>query len=129
MGNVKKLLDDVKHVTGVESDYALAKKLGVSKQSVSEYYSGKNVPNEFACLQIAESLGKPLETVIAAVRVEAEKDETRRSAWEKYYKRVGGMAAAVFLAVLLTVTFKVTPADAEAPTLKLSQAHDLYYVN
>lgn len=117
MENVKKLLDAVKQNAGIESDYALAKFLDVRTQRISDYYKGNRVPDNFVCLKIAEVLEKPLAEVIAAVELDAEKDEKRVSAWEKYYKRVGGMAAAIFLAVLLNVTFIVTPDAAEAPAL------------
>lgn len=120
MENVRKLLDEVKQRNGIESDYALAKILDVRRQRVSAYYKRVQVPDNTVCLKIAEILEKPLGDVIAAVELDAEKDEKRRSVWEKYYKRVGGMAAAVALVVLLNVTFIVTPVDAQAATLLAS---------
>ena len=122
MENVKKLLDAVKQRNSIESDYALAKFLDISTQRVSEYYNGKAIPNEFACLQIANALDIPLNRVIAAVKVDTEKNEKRRSVWEKYYKQVGGIAASLFLAVLLNVTFKVTSTGLEAAPLLASYA-------
>lgn len=102
MENIKKLLDEVKEKKGVESDYALAKSLDLPKQRVSDYYKGSRVPDEFACLKIAEALGKSLNTVIATVKASTEKDEKRREAWENYMKRLGGLAASVFLGVVFT---------------------------
>lgn len=122
MENVRKLLDQVKHVNGIESDYALAKRLELPKQRVSEYYSGKAVPNDYACLQIANALNIPLAQVIAAVNLDAEKDEKRRSAWEKYYKQLGGVAASLILGVLISVTFFVTPASSMQPELGILSA-------
>lgn len=119
MENVKKLLDAVKQREGIETDYGLAKTLDLPTQRISDYYKGRRTPDEFACLQIAQALGKPLAEVIAAVKIDTEKDEKRRSAWEKYYKQLGGVAASVIFAVLLNVTLIVTPVEASpAPLLE-----------
>lgn len=90
---ITELLDRTKAAAKVESDYALAKELGINKARVSAYYSGKEAPNEFACLKISEITSIPLDRVIATVKAESEKDETRREAWENYMKRLGGFAA------------------------------------
>ena len=109
MENIKRLLDEVKKAKGVGSDYALAKTLDLPKQRISDYYKGKTSPDKFACMKIAESLGKPLADVIYAVELDAEKDEARREAWKRYYKSIGGMAASAMLVGLSVVTFFVTP--------------------
>lgn len=93
MENVKKLLDEVKQRVGIESDYALAKVLEIRKQRTHDYYKGVRRPDAFVCLRISEILDRPLSEVIAAVELDAEKDEKRRSAWERYYKGIGGIAA------------------------------------
>ena len=108
METVKTLLDAVKHANGITSDYGLAKLLELPKQRVSAYYSGKEVPNEFICLQIARALGRDYAEVQAAVRIEAEKDDTRREAWREYFKSIAGYATSVFAAVGLTVILFVT---------------------
>ena len=109
MENTKKLLDAVKKAKGIESDYALAKALDLPKQRISDYYKGKTSPDKYACMKIAESLSKPLADVIYAVELDAEKDESRKEAWRRYYKSIGGIAASVMLTVLAVVTFFVTP--------------------
>jgi hypothetical protein len=78
---IKELLDEAKRSEGVKSDYALAKTLQLSVQRISEYYSRKAIPNEFACLQIARVTGRDFLEVTALVRHEAETNETRRQAW------------------------------------------------
>ena len=111
---IAEMLDAAKHAKGVETDYALAKSLGLPKQRVSDYYKGKTAPDEFACMQIAIAIGKPLDEVIAAVKVETEKDEKRREAWENYMKRLGGMAASFMAVAFSLVTFIVTSPSADA---------------
>ena len=113
METIRSLLDDAKKAKGVESHYALAKALELPTQRISDYYNGtgSKVPDEFACLQIAKALGRSYEEVSAIVRIEAEKDETRREVWREHLKRLGGYAAGIIpllLAGLLFVTFIVT---------------------
>lgn len=105
MENITKLLDEVKAAKGVESKYALAKVLDLPTQRISEYYNGKSAPDEFACLKIAEALGKPLNTIIATVRASTEKDASRREAWENYMKSLGGIAASFLGGVVFTLIF------------------------
>lgn len=114
MKTIKELLDETKAAKGVETDYALAKALDLHSGLISDYYSGKRSPNEYACLKIAEALNRPLAEVLAAVRIEAEKDESRREEWRNYFKSIGGIAAAFMLMVCLSVTFIVTSGDLQA---------------
>lgn len=112
--NIIELLDATKDAKGIKTDGELARLLGVSKQAVSRYYLGERAPDEFACLKIAEAIGKPLDTVIATVKASSEKDNTRREAWENYMKRLGGVAASFMAGIMLLVTLIVTPYPAEA---------------
>ena len=93
---IKELLDATKNALSISTDGELGRALGVSKQSVSDYYNDRRAPDDFACLKISEALGKPLDTVIATVKASSEKDEKRREAWENYMKRLGGLAASFF---------------------------------
>ena len=113
------LLDAVKNANGICSDYALAKLLNLPKQRISAYYSGKEAPNEFVCLQIAKAIGRDYAEVQAAVRIEAEKDESRREVWRDYFKSISRQAAATALS-LLFVILSSTPAPAEAAPIKES---------
>jgi transcriptional regulator with XRE-family HTH domain len=115
MENVKKLLDAVKAKADIESDYALAKILDLPKQRISDYYKGKTTPDKFACLQIANALNKTLDEIVTAVELDAEKNEKRRSVWEKHYKQIGGIAASFMMIAFSFVTFIVTyPAESLA---------------
>lgn len=117
MENIKELLDAVKHAKGIATDYALAKTLDLPRARICDYYKGNRVPDEFACLKIAEALGQPLDTIIAKVKAATEKDEKRREVWENYMKRLGGFAASIALVVFLAVTTVVTSPIAEAAPL------------
>ena len=85
---IRDLLQAVKEAQKVESDYALAKVLDVNKARICAYRAGRETPNEFMCLKIAQATGKSYEEVSAIVRIEAEKDEERRSAWISFYEKI-----------------------------------------
>ncbi len=108
MKTIKALLDETKAAKGVSTDYALAKALDLHSGLISDYYSGKRSPNEFACLKIAEALGKDYAEISAIVRIVAEKDENRREVWRRYYKSIGGFAASFMMMCLTSVTLIVT---------------------
>lgn len=93
---INELLDEVKNANGLFSDGELARKLDVDKRRISDYRKGERFPDEYTCLKIAESLGQPLDAIIARVKAATEKDEKRREAWENYMKRLGGLAASFF---------------------------------
>ncbi len=84
-------LDEAKKVLGIESDYAMAKALGITRSTLSGYRGG-NIMDDFTAAQIAEILEIDPMIVIAAANAEREKGE-RREYWEKISKRLGGIAA------------------------------------
>lgn len=114
---INELLDTVKKTNGLNSDGELARKLDVDKRRISDYRHGRQAPDEFTCLKIAEALGKPLNTIIATVKACSEKDEKRREVWENYFKRIGGLAASMTSVFLVFVTLIVTSPKAEAAPL------------
>jgi len=117
MKTIKALLDETKAAKGVSTDYALAKALDLHSGLISDYYSGKRSPNEFACLKISEALGKDYAEISAIVRIESEKDENRREVWRRYYKSIGGFAASFVVLFLVSVTLTVTATPAKASPL------------
>ena len=113
MDSIKILLDRCKDATGAKNENQLASRTGIKSQRISDYYKGTRTPDEYACLRIAQVLGRPFEEVTAIVRIEAEKDESRRAVWREYYKSIGGYAASILAG--LAVTFIVTlPSEALA---------------
>ncbi|WP_153111050.1 hypothetical protein [Propionivibrio limicola] len=126
MTKVIELLDAVKKAKGIETNYALAKALELPTQRISDYYKGNRFPDATACLQIAKALGMEFGRVSAIVQLEAEKDEKKRGLWEDYFKSIGGYAASIALATIVTSIMTPSPAEA-APTIK-SIENDLYYV-
>lgn len=79
--NTLDYLGAVKKRLGIESDYALAKALGISHSAICGYRAGTSRINDDVALTIAEILDKnPLE-VIAAANAERAKTDQMRNKW------------------------------------------------
>jgi transcriptional regulator with XRE-family HTH domain len=120
----------VKEKYGLESASALAVKLGLSKQAVSNYLNGQRVMDEETCLAVALALDiNPVEIMMAAGIDRAQKTG-QHSLWEIFSQRMAATAASALLAA--GVSFILTPADAEAAQVKASSTaqnvESLYYV-
>jgi transcriptional regulator with XRE-family HTH domain len=81
MKTTQQYIDAIKLRHNVDSDYAVAKLLGTSKQTVSRYQLGKGAFDDLMALRAAELLGlNPLE-VIAAANAERARNEEVRNTW------------------------------------------------
>jgi transcriptional regulator with XRE-family HTH domain len=91
----------IKKAHGITSDYAVAKLLGVNRQSVSMYKSGKRQFDTRTCFRVAELLKDQPAAVIAHIEAErAEKAgrEDEAADWRGVLKKIGGAAASILLA-------------------------------
>ena len=75
------LLDRVKQVHKLPSDYALAKKLGVTHNAISNYRSGKSSPAPEVSAAIAELLGQPPLEILAMIECEREAGKENPRPW------------------------------------------------
>jgi plasmid maintenance system antidote protein VapI len=81
-------LNEAKARLGLESDYALAKHLGLTVGSVSHYVNRRRVIDNYTAAKLAEILGvEPIE-VIAAAEFEREKDEQRKIFWKRFERSI-----------------------------------------
>lgn len=81
------LLEQVKAAYGLPSDYALAKKLGLTRGAVSKYRCQGTTLDDKVAIEIAELLDlNPLSVVASmhAERAERQNDETLISFWSHY---------------------------------------------
>jgi transcriptional regulator with XRE-family HTH domain len=101
MKNTRDFLQEAKRKNGLESDYALAKLLGISRQRISHYTTGKETLSDEVARRVAAALDYPPAYVMACVHAERAKEKELRKIWEQAAKVLGGMAAAVVLAVAL----------------------------
>ncbi|ELW9447700.1 DUF3693 domain-containing protein [Burkholderia orbicola] len=107
-------LDAYKAKLGVDSDYAAAKALGVTRSAVSNYRNGSRGFDDATAVRIAEVLDvNPME-VIAAVHGEWARTEDMREFWEGVWGKVTGATVATAMAVGLAAA----PSVAEAATIQ-----------
>lgn len=90
---------------GLPSDYALAVRLGVTRQAVSNWKRGVNLPDPLAAYRLGDLAGIDPLIVIADVereRAERMSREQDADAWGVILKRLGGAAASVLLGTVLS---------------------------
>lgn len=116
-------MDAVKRAMGIESDYRLAKNLGVSTQALSGWRAGTRQPDNLMCYRIADVLKIDPARVIADIEFEraartGKVDEARL--WSRYAERATTAVLAV-VAVILSGWTGVDPsAGAQAAPVALS---------
>lgn len=101
MQELNNLLDKIKKARSLASDNALAKEIGVSRQRVSAWRNGDNLPDTVACATIAGLTGEPLARVLGIVGEARAISKEEKQIW----RRLAASAAAivVVLAGLLPV--------------------------
>lgn len=75
---------------GIESDYALAKALGVAQSSVSNYRIGRSRIDDEVALTIAEILQVNPMQVIAAANAERAKTPEQKARWTGLMEKFSG---------------------------------------
>ena len=122
MQTTNAFLDAVKAKTGVPSDYAIAKILGVTQQTVSRYRVKKDFLGDSTAIRVAGILEIDAAIVIACAHAERAKSEQEREVWEHIVKALGGLAASIFLAV------GVAPVPSHEAHAATQHPEDVYYV-
>lgn len=112
---VAKLLDQARAVSGLPSDYAIGKLFGVSSQAVSDWRHGRKYPGSLILFKLC-ILAK-LEPAQVTAEIEAERAEKagqvdQAGAWREVLRKLGGVAASVAGAVILSAA--PTPSNASS---------------
>jgi len=88
-------LNAVKSKTGAVSDYALAPKIGLSKQMISRYRLKKDFLSDEVALKVASILEVDPAIVLISVHAERAKNEPEKRAWTALFERLGGKVALI----------------------------------
>jgi len=128
-----KYLEQLRETLGNKSDAELARRLNVSKASISHYLTGRRVMDQETCLAVAMALKmnehEMLQLLMAAGLDRAEQ-QGQKSLWSVFSERMAATAATAVLAA--GVSLFLTPQNAEASNRMASFASDattnLYYV-
>lgn len=87
MKSTAEWLDAVKARLDLPSDYAAAKVLGVTRQTVSGYRTGRATFDDEVAFLVAEILDvNPLEVMVSS-RAERAKNDDQRHAWEGRWEK------------------------------------------
>lgn len=79
--NTLEFMDACKVELGIESDYALAKRLGVRQPTISGYRAGRSRMDDDVALKVAEILHLHPLQVIAYANAERAKTEEQKALW------------------------------------------------
>lgn len=95
--NTLELLYEAKRKMGVSSDYALAQILEIRKQRMTDYKSGRLLPDTYVLTRLAIILERDPMSLIAEFEAETEKDPVRKEFWKGFLSRqnLKGIAIAV----------------------------------
>lgn len=111
MQTTNEFLNAVKSKTGAVSDYVLAQKLGITRAAISKYRNNRSSLDDEICLKVARILDINAGIVLSAIHAERAKNLDEKSAWTALFERLGGVAAALTLGIMLNA-----PTDAKANT-------------
>lgn len=100
MHTTDELLEAAKRHSGLTTDYKLGMVLGLSNSAVTNYRKGRSHPDDNVGRRLAELAGLDEGYVLACLHAERAKDDESRQAWQRIAKRLEGVAAALFLAIL-----------------------------
>lgn len=119
MFSVANLLDRAKSRAGIESDYRLAKVIGITHSVVSSYRMQKSMPNDKILAQICALSGDDVGVIAAQIQAERAQSEEGRGMWLTIAKRLQGAATTAILSVCFAISLIALPAtDARAATVE-----------
>ena len=118
MNCVNKLLDKAREVCALASDHALADRVGVSRQQVSQWRKGHNPMSDDRVTQIARLAHEDPGPWLVAVRAEQSHGDAAR-AWSTLARR---LATAATLAAVVAL-----PSFDASTTVSRVAAHGMHY--
>lgn len=120
--DIGELLDEARKATGARTDTELAKKLGVTANSVSNYRSGYSLPKAAVCERLAKITGKKPLSVIAIVEEQRAISTEDKAVWRRL-----ASAAALLLSVGVLGGLAAHP-DAQARPGSISHNYDRMHI-
>ena len=98
--SVDLLLDAVKKANGWESDYKLAKSLGINPNAVSNYRSKRSLPDELTVQKLAAAAGLDADVLTAQVQAARSRSTEAKSMWERIALRLQSAAVTASVSAL-----------------------------
>ena len=133
MFSVANLLDRAKAGGTIDSDYRLAKVIGITHSAISNYRMGKSVPDARVLEQLCALSGDDLAVFAAQAQAERERTPEGRIVWLMVAKRLAGGASTAILSVVFAIGLiagYALPARAGGhPVIELAKLKSLYIVS
>jgi len=131
MFSVSEFLDRAKAGAGAESDYRLAKLLGINHSNVSNWRTGRNAPDERTIMRLCEWSGDDADHVAACIQSMRAANDDAAELWRRVAARlqkgVSSVAMAATIALLL-LAGHLEPVQAAAALL-VSKSGGLYIMS
>lgn len=133
MFSIADLLERAKAKANIESDYRLAKVIGITHGAMTHYRQGRTLPNESVIEQLCALSGDDAGVIAAQIQAERSKTPEAKNMWLMVAARLRGAAQTAILSVCFAIALIALPAqDARASTLdaaKTGQVNLLYIVS
>lgn len=107
------LLDAAKEAQGIPSDYAMAKRLAVSRSRMSEWRNGREFLSDEMAVTVAAMAGIDPAKALAWVHVERARTPETRAAWQRAAEQLTAVAGWLFATLILLGALSA-PLDAHA---------------
>jgi hypothetical protein len=114
MFSVPALLDRAKSAAGVDSDYALAKLLGVHKANVSNWRVEKTAPDGRSIVKLCALSGDDPEHVAASIQVMRSASDEEAALWRRVASRLSAGLVVSVVGFVLLAGFAPSPAMADS---------------
>jgi transcriptional regulator with XRE-family HTH domain len=105
MFSIAELLDRAKLRGNIESDYRLAKVIGISHGTMTGYRSGKSKPDSRVLEQLCALSGDDIGVLSAELQAERERTPEGRQVWLGIARRLSGQATGATLALVFAIAF------------------------
>jgi hypothetical protein len=114
--DINELIDRAKDKANLETDYKLAKAIGLSQAGiVSSWRKGKRHPSNEEAVQLATLAGLDEMQVIAEIELRTAKNEKKQLFWKNYLESRGITACLTMSALAFAIV--ITPQNSEAIVL------------
>lgn len=111
MFSIADLLSRAKAGAGIDSDYRLAKVIGISHQSITGYRTKNTLPNERVIEELCALSGDDPDLIAAQIQAARSQTEDARALWQRVAARLMMAAPTAILSVIFAMGLIAAPSD------------------
>ena len=133
MFSIAQLLDAAKSRANIDSDYRLAKVIGITHAGISNYRMGKSLPNESTIEQLCALSGDDPDVIAAQIQAARSKSPEAKTMWLRVAARMAGRIQPAILAALFAIAliagFAIPARSSESVDAQSGKVNSLYIVS